>query len=79
MSHIDYEREKEQRKESPFGEFVFMTNDHPLLTYMINKKLRKVCEKAGVQYLSTHKIRFWAVTVMYDSNLPDYDLDSWVS
>lgn len=63
---------KEQRKESPFGEFVFMTNDHPLLTNMINKKLRKICEEAGVLYLSTHKIRFWAVTAMYDSNLPDY-------
>lgn len=63
---------KEQRKESAFNEYVFITNGHPLQTNMINKNLRKICENAGVQYLSSHKIRFWAVTAMYDSNLPDY-------
>ena len=62
----------EQRKETAFSEFVFMTNDHPLLTNMVNRKLKKICESAGVHYLSTHKIRFWAVTAMFDSNLPDY-------
>ena len=63
---------KEQRMETPFTEFVFMANGHPLLTNMINRNLMRICKKAGVEYLSTHKIRFWAVTAMYDSNLPDY-------
>ena len=63
---------KEQRKESAFNEYVFVTNGHPLQTNMINKNLRRLCDRAGVEYLSSHKIRFWAVTAMYDSNLPDY-------
>ena len=63
---------KEQRNESAFNEFVFITNDHPLQTNMINRNLKEICNRAGVQYLSSHKIRFWAVTAMYDSNLPDY-------
>ena len=62
----------EQRKESAFSEFVFMTNDHPLQTNMVNKNLKKICEQVGVEYLSSHKIRFWAVTAMFDANLPDY-------
>ncbi len=63
---------KQQRTETAFNEYVFMTNGHPLTTNMINKKLKKLCAKAGVEYLSSHKIRFWAVTAMYNQNLPDY-------
>ena len=62
----------EQQKETGDKEFVFMTNDHSLRTNMVNKKLKRICEKAGVEYLSSHKIRFWAVTAMFDANLPDY-------
>ncbi len=60
---------KQQRTETAFCEYVFMTNGHPLTTNMINKKLRKICAEAGVEYLSSHKIRFWAVTAMYNQNL----------
>ncbi|MBR6302589.1 MAG: tyrosine-type recombinase/integrase, partial [Lachnospiraceae bacterium] len=63
---------KEQRKETAFSEYVFVSNGHPLQTNMVNRKLKHICEQAGVGYLSSHKIRFWAVTAMYDSNLPDY-------
>ncbi len=63
---------KDQRKENPFGEYVFLANGHPLQTNMVNRKLCKICDKAGVQYMSTHKIRFWAVTAMYNQNIPDY-------
>ena len=63
---------KEQRKENPFNEFVFISNNHPLSTNMVNKKLKRICEQADVPYLSSHKIRFWAVTAMYDSNIPDF-------
>ena len=61
---------KEQRKETGFCEYVFMSNNHPLLTNMINKKLKIICEMSGVEYLSSHKIRFWAVTAMYNANIP---------
>ncbi len=63
---------KEQRKETAFSEYVFVSNGHTLQTNMVNRKLKHICEQAGVGYLSSHKIRFWAVTAMYDSNLPDY-------
>ena len=49
-----------------------MTYDHPLRTNMVNKNLKRICEKAGVEYLSSHKIRFWAETAMFEANLPDY-------
>ena len=62
---------REQRKETAFCEYVFMTNEHPLQTNMVNKKLKRICEQAGVEYLSSHKIRFWAVTAMYNQNIAD--------
>lgn len=62
---------QEQRKETAFCEYVFMTNEHPLQTNMVNKKLKRICEQAGVEYLSSHKIRFWAVTAMYNQNIAD--------
>ena len=49
-----------------------MTYDHPFHTNMVNKNLKRICEKAGVEYLSSHKIRFWEVTAMFEANLPDY-------
>ena len=62
---------EEQLIENPSGEFVFMVNDHPLLSNIINRRLEKICKKAGVRYLSTHKIRYWAVTSMYEANVPE--------
>ena len=38
-----------------------------------NKWLRKYCQKAGVRYMSSHKIRFWAVTAMARAGM---DLDT---
>ena len=72
LSNMALEFLSEQQKETGDKEFVFMTYDHPLSTNMVNKNLKRICEKAGVEYLSSHKIRFWAVTAMFEANLPDY-------
>lgn len=55
---------KEQRRLSPFSTYIFEYNGHVLEPNMLNRRLKKICELAGISYLSTHKIRFWSVTKM---------------
>lgn len=65
---------KAQRRTNPFGETVFMYDDRPLITNTINKHLRRICEKVGVEYMSSHKIRFWSVTNMYANGMQQADI-----
>lgn len=66
MSDRAYRALKRQRQEDPFSEYVFMDNGHALDTTQFNRWLKRACEAAGVVYLSSHKIRFMAVTEMLD-------------
>lgn len=60
---------KKQRLQNPFGEYVFMENGHAMLTTQFNRWLKRFCTKAGVEYLSSHKIRFTAVTKMITAGM----------
>ncbi|MCC8138727.1 MAG: site-specific integrase [Lachnospiraceae bacterium] len=62
MSDLAYTVLKEQRRNDPFSEFVFMENGHALLTTQFNRWLKRFCESAGVTYYSSHKIRFTNIT-----------------
>lgn len=55
---------KKQRADNPFGEYIFLYRDKPLVTNTVNHHLMRICEKVGVEYLSSHKIRFWSVVNM---------------
>lgn len=50
----------------PDGEFVFMPYGKPIITTTFNKRLRKYCNKAGIEYHSSHKIRFYAASTAYN-------------
>ena len=65
---------KAQRRSNPFGEFVFLYKDAPLVTNTINHHLLRICERADVEYMSSHKIRFWSVTNMYANGMPQADI-----
>ena len=41
-----------------------MYNGDAVKTNTVNHHLRRICEKVGVEYLSSHKIRFWSVVNM---------------
>ena len=47
---------------------------HPIYTNKFNEHLKKYCEAAGVPCRSSHKIRFYAVSQMYDVGLPEKDI-----
>lgn len=65
---------KAQRRTNPFGEYVFLYKDAPLVSNTINHHLLRICERAGVEYMSSHKIRFWSVTNMYANGMQQADI-----
>lgn len=44
--------------EHPDWEYLFMSNGKPLRTVTFNRHLKKACESLGIQYRSSHMIRF---------------------
>ncbi|WP_143008462.1 tyrosine-type recombinase/integrase [Pseudobutyrivibrio sp. YE44] len=65
---------KAQRRENPFGEYVFLYNDAPLVSNTINHHLKRICERVDIPYMSSHKIRFWSVTNMYANGMQQADI-----
>ena len=65
---------KAQRRLNPFGEYVFLYKDAPLVSNTINHHLKRICERADVEYMSSHKIRFWSVTNMYANGMQQADI-----
>ena len=65
---------KAQRRTNPFEEYVFLYKDAPLVSNTINHHLLRICERSGVEYMSSHKIRFWSVTNMYANGMQQADI-----
>ena len=56
----------EKAKElNPDGEYIFMPNGRQMQTCTFNRHLKKFCESAGVEYHSSHKIRFTSASMLY--------------
>lgn len=45
---------------------------NPIYTNTFNDKLKEVCEALGIRYRSSHKIRFYAASNMYEHNIPEW-------
>lgn len=43
---------------NPDSEYIFIRNGQPLATVTFNRRLKKCCEKLGIVYRSSHKLRF---------------------
>lgn len=69
LTDLAYEILRRERLTNPFGEFIFMYNDKPLDTTQFNRWLKRFCKAAGVEYHSSHKIRFTNITRMIDGNI----------
>lgn len=57
---------KKVKELNPDGEFVFMADGRQFNTCTFNRHLKKLCDKAGVEYHSSHKIRFTSASMLYD-------------
>lgn len=62
------------RKQNPNGKYIFMRDGKQLYTNHFNEHLEKYCMECGIEYHSSHKIRFCVASVLYVNGLPLPDL-----
>ena len=55
-------------------EFIFYRGDSPLATVTFNRRLKKCCEDLGIEYRSSHKLRFSTASIMYKNGMEDTEL-----
>ena len=59
---------KKAKELNPNGKYVFEPNGKIMLTDTFNERLKKYCNECGIQYHSSHKIRFYCASTAYDGN-----------
>lgn len=55
-------------------EFIFYRGDSPLATVTFNRRLKKCCNELGIEYRSSHKLRFSTASIMYKNGMEDTEL-----
>ena len=55
-------------------EFIFYRGDSPLATVTFNRHLKKCCDELGIEYRSSHKLRFSTASIMYKNGMEDTKL-----
>ncbi|WP_181995749.1 tyrosine-type recombinase/integrase [Clostridium sp. AM58-1XD] len=50
---------------NPDSEYIFIRNGQPLATATFNRHLKKCCRELGIEYRSSHKVRFSTASIMY--------------
>lgn len=59
---------------NPDSEYIFIRNGQPLATVTFNRRLKKCCEDLGIEYRSSHKLRFSTASIMYKNGMEDTEL-----
>ena len=49
-------------------------NNTPIRLHRFNDTLKRVCEKAGVKYFSSHGIRFHNISALYDAGIEEKEI-----
>ena len=62
------------RLQNPDSEYIFIRNKQPLATVTFNRRLKKCCEELGIEYRSSHKLRFSTASIMYKNGVEDTEL-----
>ncbi len=62
------------RHKNPDNEYIFIRNGQPLATVTFNRHLKKCCEELGIEYRSSHKLRFSTASIMYKNGMEDTEL-----
>ncbi len=60
--------------QNPDNEYIFIRNGQPLSTATFNRRLKKCCEELGIEYRSSHKLRFSTASIMYKNGVEDTEL-----
>ncbi|MCD8370041.1 MAG: site-specific integrase [Clostridiales bacterium] len=62
------------RRLNPDGIYILMRGDQPISTVTFNRRLKKCCNELGIEYRSSHKLRFSTASIMYKNGMEDTEL-----
>jgi integrase len=65
---------KRIRQMNPDSDFIFIRDGQPLSTCTFNRRLKKCCEELGINYRSSHKLRFSTASIMHKNGVEDTEL-----
>lgn len=54
---------------NPNSDYLFIRNDMPLSTSTFNKRIKKYCKELGIEYRSSHKVRFSTASILYKNGV----------
>lgn len=64
----------EIKRANPDSEYLFIRDSKPLSTVTFNRRIKKCCEELGIEYRSSHKIRFSTASILYKHGTRDTKL-----
>lgn len=56
---------------NPDGKYLFLYEGRPLCTETFNRRLKKYCKAVGIEYRSSHKIRFTSASMCHLNGMDD--------
>ena len=62
----------------PEGEYLFMRYGKPILADTFNRHLKQLCNELGIEYRSSHQIRFTMATMFYDGGIKVNQLSNFL-
>lgn len=62
------------RQLNPDSEYILIRNGQPLSTCTFNRRLKKCCKELGIEYRSSHGLRFSTASIMYKNGVEDTEL-----
>ncbi|NLZ80618.1 MAG: phage integrase family protein [Clostridiales bacterium] len=59
---------------NPDSEYLFIKDSRPLTTVTFNRRLKKCCKELGIEYRSSHKIRFSTASILHNNGATTTEL-----
>ncbi len=57
------------RQKNPNSEYLFFVDGKPITTVTFNRHLKRCCNALGIEYRSSHKLRFSTASILYRNGL----------
>ena len=65
---------KDIKRVNPNSEYLFIKNSRPLTTVTFNRRIKKCCEELGIEYRSSHKVRFSTASILHKNGATNTEL-----
>lgn len=59
---------------NPNSEYIFIRDGQPIATVTFNRHLKKCCKELGIEYRSSHKIRFTTASILHKNGANEAEL-----